>query len=419
MKSEITVEVLTDKDTLFKLLAAKGFEHTCNVEINDFYYTHFAIPEAVGFRELISNSFLIRSFRRVNLKNKKKSEDYTKLIYKKKEFDPDDHVISEKKVVCDLPDGQMPNEIFQMSGLINWVTKPTKGYTFYKGEQKIFVQDVENLGLFIEIEQFPNQKGTEDEILDELVDFLNGLDIPVGENYHESIAYRIFLEKFLHHMSKIVEFAKKELKGQGGHSFDHAERVYDLCVKILKEVEANERVVLTSALLHDCVDHKYYKNPAKQYEKIRDLLRGEEYTRDEIAKIEWILENTSFSKGVNLSNNVEAQVLSDADKLDALGATGLIRSLSYHATFGHTFEKDKQELKYFADLFKAHPNDLERATKDLPYLADGELPLYHIHRKYLRIPSMLYTDFARKEAKSRIAFLKTFLEQYYRENGVI
>jgi len=421
MQSEITVEILVDKENLFDLLQKKGFKHTYNVNINDYYYTHFPIPEAVGFRELISNSFLIRCLRYYDIKGKKKSDsdNYTKLIYKKKEFDLDDRVISEKKISCDLPDTRIANEIFQMSGLINWCTKPTTGYTFIRDKQKVFIQEVEGLGLFMEVEQFDDQTGTEDEILDELVDFINELEIPVGENYHESIAYRIFLERFLYKMGKIIDFAKKEMKGQPGHSFDHAERVYDLCIKILKEVSANEKVVLTAALLHDIVDPKLYKNLQKQYDKIRELLKAEDYSKEDIAKIEWLLDNTSYSKNKDLSDNIEAQVLSDADKLDAIGATGLIRTIQFNTSRGVGFEKDKNELKYFADIYKTHFNDLIDVAKDLPELNGDEHPIYHIHRKLFAIPERLYTEFAQKEARTRITFLTGFLEQYYKENNLL
>jgi len=192
MQSEITVEVLCDKETLFSLLKKKGFKYVDLLEINDYYYTHLPATEKISFRELIANSFLIRCLRHKNLKNKRKSTYYTRLVYKKKGFDSDNNVVNEKKIVCELSCTSAANEIFQLSGLLNWCTKPINGYGFYRGKQYIFIQEVEDLGLFLEIEQYPGQSGTEDEILDELVELVNELEIPVGENYHESIAYRIF-----------------------------------------------------------------------------------------------------------------------------------------------------------------------------------------------------------------------------------
>ena len=197
MKSEITVEVLCDKDTLFNLLLSNGFRAIARLLIDDYYYTHLANFATASPKELISNSFLIRCLSCNDFKSKAKSILKTQLIYKKKEFDMHEKVISEQKLVTDVKDTSIANEIFQQSGLTNWVTKSSFGYGFKKGEKYIFVQDVEDIGLFIEVEQFPGQQGTKEEILDELVEFMNEINIPVGNNYHESIAYRLHLKRNL------------------------------------------------------------------------------------------------------------------------------------------------------------------------------------------------------------------------------
>jgi len=196
MQSEITVEILCDKDTLFKLLRDKGFKCMAKLIIDDYYYTHVDLE--ADFRELVSNSFLVRCLRCADFKSKNKSINYTRLTYKKKEFDLDNKVISEKKIATDIADVGVANSILQTAGLTNWCTKNANGYGFIRGKQYILVQEVEDLGLFMEVEQFDYQKGDEDEILDELVEFVNELEIPISSNFHESIAYRLHLKKNKH-----------------------------------------------------------------------------------------------------------------------------------------------------------------------------------------------------------------------------
>ena len=197
-QSEITVEVLCDKDTLFALLEGKGFKYTSRLLINDYYYTHLPLKGGqVDFRELITNSFLVRQLSCIDFKNKNKSITTTSLVYKKKEFDVYQKVIAEHKITCDVPTAAEANEIFLQSGLNNWSTKTITGYEFKRANKKqtILVQDVEGLGLFLEVEQFEYQTGKSDEVLDDLVDFLNELEIPTGTNYHESIVYRLYLNR--------------------------------------------------------------------------------------------------------------------------------------------------------------------------------------------------------------------------------
>ena len=196
MYSEITVEVLCDKKTLFRLLEERGFKKTDTLRSDDCYYTHVPITKSIGFRELISNSFIIRSltcnsFNSLFGGNKFRKNTF--LVYKQKEFDISGKVISEQKTMTEVKDKVVANNIFQQAGLINWCNKMTNGYGFTRGKQYLLIQDVENIGLFMEVEQFEYQKGTKDEILDELVEFVNDLEIPVGDNYHESMAWRLFL----------------------------------------------------------------------------------------------------------------------------------------------------------------------------------------------------------------------------------
>ena len=220
--------------------------------------------------------------------------------------------------------------------------------------------------------------------------------------------------------TRIAEFVKIEMNSVNGHNFDHALRVFETCKKILEQVQANERIVLAAALLHDIVDHKFYSDPEAQYEKIRALLKKQKYTADEIARIEWLIGNTAFSKGVDLSGNIEAQILSDADKLDAIGAIGLVRTIQFNTARGFDFARDTDEIKYFAEMYRNNktPQELFAAAKKLPAKPGKENPLYHIHQKYFKIPDRLYTDYAKEDAKLRTKFLVDFLAEYYREHTI-
>jgi len=98
------------------------------------------------------------------------------------------------------------------------------------------------------------------------------------------------------------------------------------------------KVVRLAALVHDIIDHKYVRaNALKQAkQELKEALQTFcSCTRDEINAIMLIITNMSFSqeKRGALTNLGDLQVLrdivSDADKIDALGEIGLMRCQEY------------------------------------------------------------------------------------------
>jgi uncharacterized protein len=214
----------------------------------------------------------------------------------------------------------------------------------------------------------------------------------------------------------IEAFAQNEMT-HSGHDFSHAKRVFNLCKKILNYVPASPKIVLTSALLHDCVDYKFYKNTDKQYEKIKNLLTAENFSEEEYNQIKWICENTSFSKHADLTGNYDAQTVADADRLEATGAIGIIRSIQFSTTRGVNFTAGEDEINFFAANYKEHKNNYpDWAKQNIKTCADTkETPLFHINEKVMKIADNVYSDWAKQEAKKRIKFVLKFLREYYRE----
>jgi uncharacterized protein len=81
--------------------------------------------------------------------------------------------------------------------------------------------------------------------------------------------------------------------------------------------------------------------------------------------------------------SIEAKVLSDADKLDALGAIGVARVFAFSGARGRS---------------------LEDSVK-------------HFYEKILRLPELLETDAARRIAVERVEVVKRFLENLLKEVG--
>lgn len=106
----------------------------------------------------------------------------------------------------------------------------------------------------------------------------------------------------------------------------------------------------------------------------------------------------SFSGGV-LPETLEACVVQDADRLDALGAIGIARLWVTGVTLG-------------GKLY--HPADPRGLARELDDRAWG---LDHIERKLLRLPAMMQTETGKIEAKRWAEFVRLYREELLRELG--
>lgn len=193
-----------------------------------------------------------------------------------------------------------------------------------------------------------------------------------------------------YNFDKVKDFVLQELGDDySGHDYFHAIRVYNNAKKILAKTiddNVNDKIVLLSTLLHDCVDHKLFGENKinEQIAKIKKLL-VEDYSSFEIKEIIDIIQSISYSKNIKL-DNINAQIVSDADRLDAIGAIGIIRTIEYGASKKRKFD-DKTD----------------------------NCTINHFYEKLLKLKDLMYTAEAKKIAIKRHKFLEMFLKEYYDE----
>ena len=132
-------------------------------------------------------------------------------------------------------------------------------------------------------------------------------------------------------MDKIIEFVKNELANDlSGHNYNHIERVCNNAKMLIKHEGGSEKIIITSCLVHDLVDDKLFIDIDKQKEKIIKVLSENKYLPTEIEEILYIIDNISFHHGnINECNDLNLEIVRDADRLDALGALGVIRTIEY------------------------------------------------------------------------------------------
>lgn len=137
-------------------------------------------------------------------------------------------------------------------------------------------------------------------------------------------------------LSVVKNFAKDNTPKDEIHGFPHVKRVLNLCLNIGKSLGANLKILEISALLHDIGRNrenltKGVKNHAEiSAEVALDFLKSKDFhiSQNKLNNIIHCIRAHSFSNNVT-PKTLEAKILSDADKLDALGAIGLFRIIGF------------------------------------------------------------------------------------------
>src|SRR5881394_3801333 len=188
------------------------------------------------------------------------------------------------------------------------------------------------------------------------------------------------------------------------HDEGHIRRVVASAKKLAAAEDAELAVVLPAAWLHDCV--AIAKNSPQRSSASRlaadragAFLRAAGYPAAHIPAIEHAIEAHSFSAKVN-PHTIEAKVVQDADRLEALGAEGIARTLITGGANGTPFY----------DLSEPFP--ITRVADDRTSIID------HFFTKLLTLADTMQTVAGRAAAQQRAQFLKQFLTQLGSEIGV-
>jgi len=116
-----------------------------------------------------------------------------------------------------------------------------------------------------------------------------------------------------------------------GHDINHIKRVVKSAKQFCVAEHANMWVVLPAAWLHDCIQvPKNSDLRSKASELAADqalkLLTKWQYPQQHLAAIYHAIMAHSFSANIPCES-LEAKVVQDADRMDALGAIGVCRTL--------------------------------------------------------------------------------------------
>jgi uncharacterized protein len=166
----------------------------------------------------------------------------------------------------------------------------------------------------------------------------------------------------------------------GAHTYDHSLRVLDIALEIGREEDANLRVLGAAALLHDIgrvrEEETGVSHAILSGDMAKPILEKVGYSEEEIVLVADTIRTHRFSERLE-PNSLEGEILSDADKLDAMGAVGAYRAIAQSAVTG-------VGIQGF---------------------------LKHADEKLLRLRDLLYTQAAKQLGKKRHRVLELLVEE--------
>lgn len=190
-------------------------------------------------------------------------------------------------------------------------------------------------------------------------------------------------------------------QNEPAHDLLHVLRVSAVGRQIAEREGASVTVVVGAALLHELFSYPKGDPRSHRSGEVCAVQAGEELSRleapEELSRaICYAISVHGFSAGIT-PDTLEAKVLQDADRLDAIGALGIARCFATCCQMGRPFYEP------------ADPFCRTRIPDDRRYGVD------HFYRKLLKIPERLHTETGRSMAVARVGFMQQYLVQLERE----
>ncbi len=193
------------------------------------------------------------------------------------------------------------------------------------------------------------------------------------------------------------------------HDFDHILRVYHMAEHLASAENADLEIVRAAALLHDAQG----SNPTNQARRAShqhasaefaaEILSAEGWEVSRIEAVQHCIRAHRFRDNAEPPQTLEAQIIFDADKLDAIGAVGIARVIAYSARITQPFYAPPSSQ--FLITGDKEPNEAHSS--------------YHEHLyKLSKIKDRMYTPTGKRIANDRHRYLDEFFKRLISEwNG--
>ncbi|MDM5331318.1 HD domain-containing protein [Neobacillus sp. CF12] len=188
-----------------------------------------------------------------------------------------------------------------------------------------------------------------------------------------------------------------------GHDWYHVDRVRRTALHICKQEQVGDPFIIEmAALLHDIPDEKLNDTAEAGRNKLDLFFDSIELTKDEKNAIVQIIDSISYKGGRKSElKTIEAKIVQDADRLDAIGAIGIARTFAYGGKKGQPIYNPKINVREEMSLEE--------------YRKGKSSSIHHFYEKLLKLKDLLNTETAKEMAEKRHQMMVLFLEQFYLE----
>lgn len=189
------------------------------------------------------------------------------------------------------------------------------------------------------------------------------------------------------------------------HGYDHIVRVYHLAERLAILENADIEIVRAAALLHDAQPPSLGQTPRQNHQLFAadfalQVLQAEGWENRAIEAVQHCIRAHRFRDDSEQPNTLEAQILFDADKLDAIGAIGAARAIGYSLQAG-------QPIYFPPSTLFIESGQLEEGEKYSAY--------HEFLFKLQKLKERLHTLSARRIAAERQRVMVDFFERLAHE----
>jgi len=196
-----------------------------------------------------------------------------------------------------------------------------------------------------------------------------------------------------------TKYLEEQNTDDASHDLSHFQRVFQCGLKIasFEKKEADLFVILAAAYFHDIVslpknDPENHKSSHYAAIKAENILEELKFPKEKIKPVCHAILTHSFSANIP-PETLEAKIIQDADRMEALGALGVMRTFYISGRLGTK------------PYHKEDPLAKSRTPDDKLYALD------HFFVKLLKLPQLLNTEGGKHIASERTDFLNLFAEK--------
>lgn len=194
-------------------------------------------------------------------------------------------------------------------------------------------------------------------------------------------------------------------RADGSHDISHLHRVWNNVCAIRNKEGGDHQILLAATLLHDCVSvekNSPLRSSASRLAaaKAGELLTEMGWDEERIQAVAHAIEAHSYSANI-APTTLEAKILQDADRLDAIGMLGVARLFYVSGRMGsHLYDP-------------ADPHAQNRPLDDKRYAVD------HFKTKVFSLAEGFQTGTGKQMARVRHERVERFLLEFMDEIGQI